>query len=72
MYCVRDVLLSKSICSYSGDHDPLIALAVLVYLLPDSRSKPDHTKVLYFIEVCELFKWFNQNVNIKPNVHVYI
>ena len=28
-----------------------MALSVLVYLLPDSRSKPDHNKVLKFVEV---------------------
>ena len=36
---------------FTGWNDTLTAMAVLVYLLPDSRSKPDHAKVLYFSEV---------------------
>ena len=35
-----------------GWSDILVALVALCYLLPDSRSKADHSKVLYFNEVC--------------------
>ena len=38
-------------CHCAGKDDPLVALAMLVYLVPDSRSKPDHSKVLQFNEV---------------------
>ena len=36
---------NSDICSSAGEYEPLIGLALVIYLLPDSRSKPDHSLV---------------------------
>ena len=36
----------------------VIALCLLCYLVPDSRSKPDHGKIIIFCEVSSMKMYF--------------
>ena len=48
MTCVRNMILLLS-----TEKNPLIALCLLPYLLPDCRSKPDSEKIVQFSHVRE-------------------
>ena len=50
-FIMNVMVLYLCTCMLSGWSDLLVALVVLCYLLPDSRSKADHSKVLYFNQV---------------------
>ena len=47
--------LTSIIVSIATDGESVLALCILYYLLPDTRAKPDHTRVLMLTQVKSIY-----------------